>query len=95
VGVAKDVLVGEYREPGLERGDWTPLVDRGEVVGAAVRTRATVRPVFVSVGCAIELEEAVSFVLRASVWRIPEPIREAHRVAREALAARPADVAGG
>ncbi len=86
VGVAKDVLVGTYREPGLERGEWTPLVDRGEVVGAAVRTRASVRPVFVSVGCGIELEEAVSLVLRASVWRVPEPIREAHRLARETLA---------
>jgi deoxyribonuclease V len=78
VGVAKDVLVGAYREPGSERGAWSPLVDRGEVVGAAVRTRTSVRPVFVSVGCAMELEEAISLVLRASVWRVPEPIREAH-----------------
>ena len=87
VGVAKDVLVGAYREPGSERGEWSPLVDRGEVVGAAVRTRSSVRPVFVSVGYATELEEAVSLVLRASVWRVPEPIRAAHRLAREALLA--------
>lgn len=86
VGVAKDVLVGAYREPGSERGEWTPLVNRGEVVGAALRTRTSVRPVFVSVGWAVGLEEAVSLVLRASMWRIPEPIREAHRLAREALA---------
>jgi len=86
VGVAKDVLVGSYREPGSERGEWSPLADRGEVVGAALRTRTSVRPVFVSVGWRTELEEAVSLVLRASAWRIPEPIREAHRLAREALA---------
>jgi len=79
VGVAKDPLVGRWDEPRPERGRWTPLEDRGEVVGAAVRTRARVKPVFVSVGWGVGLSEAVRWVLRLSPrYRLPEPIRAAH-----------------
>ncbi|RMG94078.1 MAG: endonuclease V [Candidatus Dadabacteria bacterium] len=86
VGVAKDLLVGHHAPLPGARGSRVPLVDRGEVVGAAVRTRAGVKPVFVSVGWGLALEPAVALVLRVSPrYRIPEPLRAAHASAREAL----------
>jgi deoxyribonuclease V len=82
VGCAKSRLCGTYVEPGEEKGDWTPLMDGDEVIGAVVRTRRRVRPVFVSVGHRVDLEMAVSLVLSCTTrYRLPEPTRWAHRVA--------------
>jgi deoxyribonuclease V len=78
VGCAKSVLVGGFSALGLERGAWAPLMDRGEVVGNAVRTRSGVRPVYVSVGHRITLERARRWVLATSRFRIPDPLRAAH-----------------
>ncbi len=82
VGCAKSRLCGVYVEPNEQRGSWTPLIDGDEVVGAVVRTRDDVRPVFVSVGHRIDLKAAVALVLAcATRYRLPEPTRWAHRVA--------------
>lgn len=82
VGCAKSRLCGAYVEPDEEKGSWKPLVDRDEVIGAVVRTRDRVRPVFVSVGHRVDLETAVALVLGcAARYRLPEPTRWAHRVA--------------
>jgi deoxyribonuclease V len=82
VGCAKSRLCGTYVEPGERKGSWEPLVDGGEVIGAVVRTRDRVRPVFVSVGHRVDLESSVSLVLGcANRYRLPEPTRWAHRVA--------------
>ena len=82
VGCAKSRLCGVHAEPGEEKGSWEPLVDGDEVIGAVVRTRSRVRPVFVSVGHRVDLETAVSLVLGcAPRYRLPEPTRWAHRVA--------------
>ncbi len=82
VGCAKSRLVGEYREPGSRRGARARLVDRGETVGAVVRTREGVRPLYVSPGHLADLASAVALVLAtARRFRIPEPLREAHRAA--------------
>jgi deoxyribonuclease V len=82
VGCAKSRLCGVYVEPDERKGNWTPLVDGDEVIGAAVRTRDGVKPVFVSVGHRVDLETAVSLVLSCAVrYRLPEPTRWAHRVA--------------
>ncbi|NJN63842.1 MAG: endonuclease V [Acidobacteria bacterium] len=79
IGVGKSLLVGTYREPSAKRGASTALVHRGELVGRALRTRDGVKPVFVSVGTGITLEQAVALVLRLSPrFRVPEPIRRAH-----------------
>jgi deoxyribonuclease V len=84
VGCGKSRLVGEHREPGLRRGSRTRLVERGEVIGSCLRTRDGVRPVYVSVGHRVDLESAVRLVLRATGrYRLPEPIRAAHRTAGE------------
>lgn len=84
VGVAKKRLVGEYAEPGLRRGEWSPLLHEGETVGAALRTRDKVKPVFVSPGHRADLPSAVSLVLRLCTrYRLPDPARRAHQLTRE------------
>ncbi|MEE8391965.1 MAG: deoxyribonuclease V [Anaerolineae bacterium] len=82
VGCAKSRLCGTYVEPDEQKGSWVPLVDGDQVIGAVVRTRDGVRPVFVSVGHRVDLETAVSLVLGCTTrYRLPEPTRWAHRVA--------------
>lgn len=82
IGVAKSRLVGEHEEPGPEKGEWTPLVHDGETIGAVLRSRTDVKPVFVSVGHRVSLETAVELTLRcAPRYRLPETTRRAHRLA--------------
>ena len=87
VGVAKSVLVGEYVEPARGRGSRSPLVAEGRVIGEALRTREGVRPVFVSVGHMVDLDSAVRLALSCCrAYRLPEPLRAAHRLTNEARA---------
>jgi len=79
IGCAKSILVGRYGELGLEAGSRSPLVDRGEQVGVALRTKNKVSPVYVSPGHLIDLDSAVDLVLRSTgKYRQPEPTRQAH-----------------
>jgi deoxyribonuclease V len=83
VGCAKSRLIGEHEDPPPQRGAWTVMRDKGEAVGAALRTRAGVRPVFVSPGHLTDLEQAVEFVLACGGgFRIPEPLRRADRLSK-------------
>lgn len=85
VGCGKTRLIGEYREPGPDRGDFSPLVDRNEVVGAVLRTRAGVKSVFISEGHRMTLRRALEIILVSQTrYRLPEPIRMAHRLVNEA-----------
>lgn len=82
IGVAKTRLIGEYAEPPQQRGAWTPLVDRGETIGAVLRTRVNTKPVFVSCGHRISLPTAVKQVMACTGrYRLPETTRQAHRLA--------------
>jgi len=91
IGVAKNLLVGVHDELPPGRAAWRPLVDpkagpggdgRGEAIGAVVRTRTGVRPVYVSVGHRVSLETAVDLTLRlAPRYRLPETTRRADRLA--------------
>lgn len=79
LGCAKSVLVGKYEEPDAERGSWTELIDKGEVVGAAVRTKTNVQPIYVSPGHLIDLQGAIELTLACNGgYRQPEPTRRAH-----------------
>lgn len=76
IGCAKSRLVGEYREPAKRKGAWSDLRYEGQSVGAVLRTRYDVRPVFVSPGHRIDKEGSVSVVLACvERYRIPEPLR--------------------
>ena len=82
IGCAKSILVGRGEAPGPERGDRAPLVDRGETVGVALRTRARVKPVYVSIGHRVSLETAIELTLRCGRgYRLPEPTRLANQAA--------------
>jgi deoxyribonuclease V len=80
IGCAKSRLVGTFDEPDGRKGVYSLLEDRGEVIGAVVRTRTNVKPVFVSVGHRCLLEDAIEMVLRCTTkYRLPEPTRLAHQ----------------
>lgn len=79
IGSAKSRLVGEYKTPGQRRGAFSYLYLDDEIVGAALRTRSGVKPVFVSPGHRMDLRSAIAIVLNCSLgYRIPEPIRFVH-----------------
>lgn len=80
LGCAKSLLVGKHAVVGPARGDRADLVHEGEVVGAALRTRSRVKPVYVSAGHRIDLASAIGLVLAtARQFRLPEPVRLAHQ----------------
>lgn len=82
IGCAKSRLIGEHAAPGKEAGSYTELSDNGEVIGAALRTRSGVKPVFVSIGHRISLPSAIDWVMACCRgYRIPEPTRLAHQAA--------------
>lgn len=84
VGCAKSRLCGHYDEPGLDQGARSPLVDQGEVVGAVLRTRSRIAPLFVSPGHRCDLESAVKLVLATTrKYRLPIPSRMAHEYVNE------------
>jgi len=80
IGCAKSRLIGTHEDPGVEKGAYSFLCDGREVIGAVVRTRARVKPVFVSVGNKCRLDDAINVTLAcATRYRIPEPTRLAHQ----------------
>ena len=83
IGVAKSILVGNAEgEIGEAPGSQVPLVWRGRVIGAVLRTRPRVQPVYVSVGHRVSLEGAISRVMSLLAgYRLPEPTRQADREA--------------
>lgn len=82
VGVAKTRLVGRCAQPPPERGSWTPLTEGRRTIGAVLRTRAGVKPIYVSVGHRIGLQNAIRHVMACVTrYRLPETTRWAHRLA--------------
>lgn len=93
IGCAKSRLVGEAGAPGPEVGDWEPLLYGNRTVGAVLRTRRAVKPLYVSVGHLVDLPTSLRMVLGClRGYRLPEPQRKAHAAAdalkREAKAGR-------
>ena len=95
IGCAKSRLIGTFEEPAFEKGTYSLLKDASaknnqssiinnqlqEVIGAVVRTRTNVKPVFVSVGNKCTLDDAIRIVLACTTkYRIPEPTRLAHQL---------------
>jgi deoxyribonuclease V len=82
IGCAKSRLSGEHNQPGDAVGDWTPLWEKGETIGAVVRSRRGVKPLYVSIGHRVDLTTAIDVVLRSlGRYRLPETTRHAHRLA--------------
>ena len=82
IGAAKSRLVGRHVEVPEEKGQWVPLMDKGECVGAVLRTRSGIKPLFISPGHRISLEAAIDYVMACTPkYRLPETTRRAHRLA--------------
>ena len=82
IGCAKSRLCGSHEVPGAEPGSYADLVDGSEVIGVALRTRAGVKPVYVSIGHRVDLPAAIDWVLACCRgYRLPEPNRLAHLAA--------------
>lgn len=85
IGVAKSRLIGSPDPLGPNKGDYAWLWDQGEIIGAVVRTRRSVQPLYVSLGHKISLDTAIHFVLACTTrYRLPETTRRAHHLASEA-----------
>ena len=79
IGCAKSRLIGKHEEPPADKGGSAPLIEKDQTIGMIVRTRAGVKPVYVSPGHKMDLETSVKIVLSLSRgYRIPEPLRQAH-----------------
>jgi len=84
IGCAKSLLIGKYKMPGNEKGNYTYITDEGEIIGAAVRTKPDTKVVFVSPGNKIDLETSMKIILACTGnYRLPQPLRIAHALARK------------
>lgn len=82
IGCGKSHYLGDYAPPGPARGDFSPLTHHGEVLGAVLRTRQNVKPVYISPGHLADIESALALALAcATRYRLPEPVRMAHKAA--------------
>lgn len=79
IGCAKSRLIGDYSPVDQEAGCWSALKRKGEIIGAVLRSRKGVKPIFVSPGNRIDLASSIAIVLRCCrKYRLPQPIRKAH-----------------
>ena len=82
IGVAKSRLIGTHDALPEQKGAWVPLLDGDETIGAVLRTRTAVAPLYVSIGHRVSLPTAIRWVLACTTrYRLPETTRQAHRLA--------------
>ncbi|MHC4855808.1 MAG: deoxyribonuclease V [Planctomycetota bacterium] len=80
IGCAKSRLIGTYDEPNPEKGSYSWLYDKDEKIGAVLRTRTGVKPLFISPGHLCSFEDAIYYTLACTTkYRLPEPTRIAHQ----------------
>ncbi|MDZ8051010.1 MAG: deoxyribonuclease V [Aulosira sp. ZfuVER01] len=82
IGVAKSLLIGKYEEVPETKGSWQPLIHKGETIGAVLRTRTGVKPLYISSGHRVSLPTAIDYVMRCTTkYRLPETTRIADKLA--------------
>lgn len=82
IGCGKTHFIGTYDEPDLLAGSYSPLTDKGDLLGVVLRTRTNVKSVYISVGHLADLDTAVQFTINCTPrYRLPQPIRMAHNTA--------------
>ena len=80
IGCAKSRLIGSYEEPESKKGDFSWIYDKNEKIGAVVRTRTNVKPLFISPGHLCDFDDAIKYTLVCTTkYRLPEPTRIAHQ----------------
>ncbi len=86
IGVAKSLLVGKHEEIPLEKGSWKPLIDRGDIIGAVLRSRSNVKPLYISIGHRLNLPTAMDYVWQClRKYRLPETTRIADKLASDKI----------
>jgi len=84
IGCAKSRLIGEYKEPRLNKGEWSYLRHNRKNIGAVLRTKDNVNPLFISPGNKIDLKNSIKIVLACTLrYRIPEPLRRADFISKK------------
>ncbi|MBD2569181.1 deoxyribonuclease V [Anabaena lutea] len=84
IGVAKSLLIGKHEELPEAKGSWQPLIHKKETIGAVLRTRTGVKPLYISSGHRISLPTAIDYVLRCTPkYRLPETTRIADKLASD------------
>ena len=82
IGVGKSRLIGKHDDPPNLKGAWVPLIDRDETIGAVLRTRVNVKPLYISPGHLIDLENSIEMVMACVTrFKLPETTRAAHNLA--------------
>jgi len=82
IGVGKTRLLGTHDTVANTRGAWQPLLDKNELIGAVLRTRMGVKPIYISTGHRISLRSAIDYVMACTTrFRLPETTRQAHKYA--------------
>jgi deoxyribonuclease V len=82
IGVGKSLLVGKYTMPAPQKGSREPLIHKNETIGAVLRTRDNINPLFISTGHKVSLPTALDYVMRCTTkYRLPETTRLAHNLA--------------
>lgn len=86
IGCAKTQLIGDSEPPSLDRGSSSPIILDGEVIGRSLRTQTNIKPVFVSIGNRISLDDACDCVLKTTPkYRLPETTRQADQLVNKIL----------
>jgi len=86
IGCAKTPLFGEFKKPGKQKGAYSFINWKDSKIGAVVRTRDNVKPIYVSQGYKITLKDAIKISLKSCPkYRIPEPLRQAHTLSKSTL----------
>ncbi len=81
IGCAKSRLTGSFENPSGQKGSHNELKDKDDVIGAVLRTRTNVKPIFVSLGNRCTLNDAIKTTLACTTkYRLPEPTRLAHQL---------------
>ncbi len=84
IGVAKTLFVGKHEELPQKKGSWQPLIDKEETIGAVLRSRYNVKPIYVSIGHRISLPTAINYVMGCiTKYRLPETTRYADRASKD------------
>ncbi len=84
IGCAKSRLIGTYKEPGSQKGDWSFLQYHDKIIGAVLRSKDNVKPLFVSPGNRIDIKGSIKIVLACALkYRIPEPLRKADFISKK------------
>jgi len=85
IGIAKELLFGNFKELGEKKGSKVPVIFKNKIIAYAIRTKDNVKPIFLSEGFCINLKNILDFINSLCLYRIPEPLRIAHILAKENL----------